>query len=79
MQYVSIRDTIMIFKMKGGEMKRAELVKQLSQGKSRKIREGTNHEIWYSEITGKTFAVPRHKKEIATGTANNILKDAGLK
>lgn len=60
-------------------MKYIELAKQLAQGKSRKIREGANHELWYSEITGKTFAVPRHKKEIATGTANKILKDAGLK
>lgn len=56
-----------------------ELVKKLSQGKSKKIREGANHEIWYSEITGKKFSVPRHKKEIAAGTANNILRDAGLK
>lgn len=60
-------------------MKYIELFKQLSQGKCRKIREGANHEIWYSEATGKTFVVPRHKKEIATGTANKILKDAGLK
>lgn len=30
-------------------------------------------------ITGKQFAVPRHKAEIPTGTANKILKDAGLK
>lgn len=60
-------------------MNYSELSKRLSQGKSRKIREGANHELWYSEITGKTFAVPRHKKEIATGTANKILKDAGLK
>lgn len=60
-------------------MNYSELSKRLSQGKSRKVREGANHELWYSEITGKTFAVPRHKKEIATGTANKILKDAGLK
>lgn len=56
-----------------------EITKKLSQNKCKKIREGTNHEIWYSEITKKTFAIPRHKKEIATGTANKILKDAGLK
>lgn len=60
-------------------MNYSELSKRLSQGKSRKVREGANHELWYSEITGKTFAVPRHKKEIAAGTANKILKDAGLK
>lgn len=60
-------------------MKYTELAKKLSHGNCRKIREGANHEIWYSEITGNKFTVPRHKKEIATGTANNILKDAGLK
>lgn len=60
-------------------MKYIELTRLLSQGKCKKIREGANHELWYSEITDKTFAVPRHKKEIATGTANKILKDAGLK
>ncbi|MBQ7157674.1 MAG: type II toxin-antitoxin system HicA family toxin [Bacteroidaceae bacterium] len=23
-------------------------------------RHGSNHDIWYSPITGKTFAIPRH-------------------
>ena len=30
-------------------------------------------------ITGKTFSLSRHAKEIPTGTANKILKDAGIK
>ncbi|MEE1362128.1 MAG: type II toxin-antitoxin system HicA family toxin [Selenomonadaceae bacterium] len=31
-------------------------------------------------MTGNCFTVPRHKsKELATGTANSILKAAGLK
>ena len=60
-------------------MNYSEITKKLFQNKCRKIREGTNHEIWYSEITGKSFLVPRHKKEVATGTANKILKDTGLK
>ena len=38
----------------------------------------TNHDIWYSSVTGKQFAVPRHKKEIKTGTAVAILRDAGM-
>lgn len=42
------------------------------------IRHGSNHDIWYSSVTGKQFAVPRHKKEIKTGTAIAILRDAGM-
>lgn len=37
-----------------------------------------HHDIWYSSVTGKQFAVPRHKKEIKTGTAIAILRDAGM-
>ena len=38
------------------------------------------HDEWYSEITRKSFRLPRHQsKEIATGTLNRILKDAGLR
>ena len=37
------------------------------------------HDLYYSPITNKIFPVPRHKTEIAHGTLQNILKDAGLK
>lgn len=60
-------------------MKTQELLKILKKNRCKLIRNGTRHDIWYSEITGKEFAVPRHKAEIPTGTLNNILKDAGLK
>ena len=30
-------------------------------------------------LTHKTFPVPRHKTELASGTLHSILKDAGLK
>ena len=43
------------------------------------LRNGSRHDIWYSDITGKQFSVPRHKAEIPIGTLNNILKDAGIK
>ncbi|MCD7761871.1 MAG: type II toxin-antitoxin system HicA family toxin [Lachnospiraceae bacterium] len=43
------------------------------------IRQGINHTIWFSPLTNSQFAVPRHKGEIKTGTANNILKGAGVK
>lgn len=60
-------------------MKQSELVKKLKKGGCELKREGANHQIWKSR-TGKTFTVPRHgSKEIPLGTAESILKDAGLK
>ena len=64
---------------KGTPMKTQELLKLLRKNKCYVLRNGSRHDIWYSEITGKQFAIPRHKAEIPTGTLNNILKDAGLK
>lgn len=41
--------------------------------------EGSNHEIWYSPITGRRFPVGRHNtEEVPNGTLNKIKKDAGL-
>lgn len=60
-------------------MKTQELLKLLKKSKCHIVRNGSRHDIWYSEVTGKQFAVPRHKAEIPNGTLNNILKDAGLK
>ncbi len=38
------------------------------------------HDKWHSNRTGKDIRIPRHgSKEIPTGTANRILRDAGLK
>ena len=59
-------------------MKTSELLKLLKKNKCSLIRNGSRHDIWYSEITGKQFTVPRHKAEIPAGTLKNILKDAGL-
>ncbi|MCI9619471.1 MAG: type II toxin-antitoxin system HicA family toxin [Dorea sp.] len=43
------------------------------------LREGRNHEIWFNPDTRKEFQIPRHhSKELPTGTANNILKAAGI-
>ena len=43
------------------------------------LREGRNHEIWINPDTGKEFQIPRHhSKELPTGTAESIMKDAGL-
>ncbi len=60
-------------------MKVSEMVKLIRKIGCYKIREGNNHEIWYSPVTGKKFQIPRHyAKELPTGTANNIRRDAGL-
>lgn len=45
-------------------MKTNELLKLLKKNGCSLIRHGSNHDIWYSSVTGKQFAVPRHKKEI---------------
>ena len=43
------------------------------------VRQGKgDHEIWYSPITNKQFPVWRHGKEIPTGTAEKIKKEAGV-
>ncbi|MCC8101152.1 MAG: type II toxin-antitoxin system HicA family toxin [Clostridiales bacterium] len=60
-------------------MKTSELRKLLKKGGCYIVRQGSNHTIWFSPVTNIQFAVPRHRGEIKTGTANNILKDAGIK
>jgi predicted RNA binding protein YcfA (HicA-like mRNA interferase family) len=60
-------------------MKTQELIKLLKKNNCTILRNGSRHDIWYSETTGKQFSVPRHKAEIPIGTLNNILKDAGIK
>lgn len=57
-----------------------ELKKQLKKNGCCFLREGGNHEIWYSPITGKQFPIGRHNsEEVRTGTLQNIRKQAGLK
>ena len=44
------------------------------------VRQGANHTIWYSPVTGRSFPVSRHKtEEIPAGTLKAIKQDAGLK
>jgi predicted RNA binding protein YcfA (HicA-like mRNA interferase family) len=59
-------------------MKIGELHKIFRKNGIRFVRHGGNHDKYYSPITGKTFPVPRNKKEIPNGTLNSILKDAGI-
>ena len=61
-------------------MRYSELKIQLRQIKCQVIREGANHEIWYSPVTGNTFPVSRHnQEEIPKGTLKSIQRAAGLK
>lgn len=60
-------------------MKTTELLKLLKKHGVQLVEHGKRHDLYISPITGKVFPVPRHKAEIATGTLNSILKDAGLK
>ncbi len=61
-------------------MKTSELLKILKKGGCFFVEHGKEHDKWHSDITGKDIRIPRHgSKEIPSGTANRILKDAGLK
>lgn len=61
-------------------MKVSELEKILRKNGCYFVEHGAEHDKWHSDITGRDFRLPRHKsKEIPTGTANRILKDAGLR
>ena len=59
-------------------MKTSELLKLFKKHDITFAQHGKRHDIYYSPITGKSFPVPRHAKEIATGTLKSIKKDAGL-
>ncbi len=61
-------------------MKTSELKKMLKKRGCFIIEHGKKHDLWYSPITGKEFRVGRHPaKEVANGTVESILKDAGIK
>ena len=61
-------------------MKTSELIKKLKEAGCSLVNHGKEHDTWISPINGKKFRVPRHgSKELKTGTADSIMKDAGLK
>ncbi|MBQ3661793.1 MAG: type II toxin-antitoxin system HicA family toxin [Firmicutes bacterium] len=60
-------------------MKTSELIKILKAEGCYLVRHGHNHDIWYSPITRKMIPLGRHSnKEVSKGTAEAILKDAGI-
>lgn len=60
-------------------MKTSELLKILKAHGVQKVREGGRHTYYYSPLSGKSFPVGRHAKELPKGTVEKILKDAGIK
>ena len=61
-------------------MKTSELERLLKKAGCKKLNGGTKHEVWINCKTGVRFRVGRHpSKEVAVGTVNAILKEAGLK
>jgi len=60
-------------------MKASELTRLAKKCGCHIKRHGAEHDIWVNPKTGNTARIPRHKsKEVATGTAKNIIKDLGL-
>jgi len=59
-------------------MEKGELLKLFSKHNIQFVCHGKRHDIYFSPKTGKTFPVPRHAAEIATGTLSKIKKDAGI-
>lgn len=61
-------------------MKYSELEKIIKEAGCYILKQGGNHAIWYSPITGKKFPVGRHRTEdVPNGTLNSIKKMAGIK
>jgi len=58
-------------------MKRAELVRHLSEHGCQLLREGGRHSIYWNPANRQTSAVPRHT-EIVTPVVNRICKDLGI-
>jgi predicted RNA binding protein YcfA (HicA-like mRNA interferase family) len=55
-------------------MKRGELEKRLREAGCVLSRHGANHDKWINPATGRSSWIPRHAKEVPTGTAQSILK-----
>lgn len=61
-------------------MKYSELEKKLKKAGCYLLRDGGNHPIWYSPITGRTFSTSHHKSEDAKQkTVKSISQQSGVK
>ena len=60
-------------------MKYSELRRILKKQGCTVIRQGANHEIWFSPITGRKFPVARHNAdEVYPKTLSDIVKQSGI-
>lgn len=82
--YVDIRNVtyynLHIKQVERYEVKYSELIKKLKKAGCTLMKHGTNHDEWYSPITGKKIRVPRHQgKDAKKGIAEAIMRDAGIR
>ncbi len=56
-----------------------EMIKLLKANGFEEVRQNGSHKVFESKETGKITIVPYHSKDLAKGTEQNILKQAGLK
>jgi predicted RNA binding protein YcfA (HicA-like mRNA interferase family) len=56
----------------------SELLRRLRRAGFRLVENGSRHDIYEHQATGRRVIVPRHKREMPNGTYRAILKDAGL-
>ena len=59
--------------------RQGELKREFKKAGCRKIHEDTNHEKWFSPLTGQSFQMGRHNnEEVAKGTEAALRKQAGV-
>lgn len=56
-----------------------EMVKLLKKNGFVELRQNGSHKVFINRETGKMTVVPFHCKDLAKGTEQDILKQAGLK
>jgi predicted RNA binding protein YcfA (HicA-like mRNA interferase family) len=62
------------------KMKVSEMIRCIKKEGCKIDRNGSSHDIWMNPKTGGKTSIPRHpSKELAIGTADNILKELNLK
>lgn len=54
-------------------MKTSQFVKELTAAGCRLVRHGSEHDFWFSPVTGQMDAVPRHgSKELGKGIERRL-------
>ena len=72
--------TVNVYNVRRGiTMTVSELKRLLKKHGCYFLEHGGKHDKWFSPITNKYFRIPRHAAEIKRGTAEAILKQAGIK